>query len=243
MRPAIHPPDLKAPPNNQSVHYSPSIGFTRYTVVFLSRAHTHTRTHVHIFNLQVSYIVDKPPVKNSAKGKCIPPAPQAEASKPHGAQPAPAPRQRLRVQNSKVHGKGVFATRPIARGERVIEYKGEIISAREAENRHPHDPLHPNHTFFFQREDGKVIDGGVHGNSARWINHACTPNCETHEENGRIFIHALRPIEPGEEITYDYGLVLDMRYTQKVKAEYACLCGSPKCRGTLLAPKGRSKTN
>ena len=71
----------------------------------------------------------------------------------------------------------------------------------------------------------------------RWINHACTPNCEADEVDGRIFIKALADIAPGEELFYDYGLVLDERYTPKLKKQFECRCGSPHCRGTMLAPK------
>ena len=82
-----------------------------------------------------------------------------------------------------------------------------------------------------------VIDGGVRGNSARWINHACAPNCETEDDGGRIFIKALRDIAPGEELFFDYRLVIDERYTAKLKKAYACRCGAPDCRGTMLGPK------
>ena len=149
----------------------------------------------------------------------------------------PSSRRRLFVRRSPVHGHGVFAAQPLAEGEKLLEYKGERISWKEADNRHPHDPSQPNHTFFFQLENSDVIDGGVNGNSARWINHSCDPNCEAREEKKRIFIYALRNIEAGEEINYDYGLVLDGKYTRKIKAEYACHCGSKNCRGTMLAPK------
>jgi len=82
-----------------------------------------------------------------------------------------------------------------------------------------------------------VIDANVGGNAARWINHACKPNCEADEVDGRIFIKALRHIEPGEELFYDYGLVIDDKYTKKLKKQYECRCGSKRCRGTMLAPK------
>jgi uncharacterized protein len=149
------------------------------------------------------------------------------------------PVKRTAVRSSGVHGKGVFAEVDIAEGEVLIEYKGEIITWPEALRRHPHDPTDPNHTFYFSIDEKHVIDGKVNGNSARWINHACKPNCEADEENGRVFIKALRNISAGEELNYDYGLVIDERYTPKLKAEYPCWCGAKKCRGTLLAPKGK----
>ena len=109
----------------------------------------------------------------------------------------------------------------------------------EAVRRHPHDPTQPNHTFYFHIEGGQVIDALYGGNDARWINHACEPNCEADEVDGQVFIQALRDIEPGEELFYDYGLVLDERHTAKVKKQFACWCGALTCRGTMLAPKTR----
>ena len=150
---------------------------------------------------------------------------------------APTGNRRIQTRRSGVHGKGVFAVQPIAEGETLIEYVGEIISWPEAQARHPHDPGNPNHTFYFHVDEDHVIDALYGGNSSRWINHACDPNCEAEEQNGRIFIKALRNIEAGEELNYDYGLIIDERYTPKLKAEYPCWCGSAKCRGTLLAPK------
>jgi uncharacterized protein len=166
--------------------------------------------------------------------------PQATVSE-NGAAPRPA--RRIQVRKSGVHGKGVFALQPIARGERIIEYKGRIISWPEAEARHPHDPEQPNHTFFFSLDDGShVIDGNDRGNAARWINHSCQPNCVADEHSdgvgkGRVFIRAKRKLRAGEELFYDYGLVIDEPLTKKLKQEYACRCGSRQCRGTLLAPK------
>ncbi len=147
--------------------------------------------------------------------------------------------RRIQVRHSSVHGKGVFALQDIAEGEMLIEYVGEIINWSEAQERHPHDPSDPNHTFYFHITESHVIDARVGGNSSRWINHACDANCEADEKDGRVFIRAVRNIAAGEELNYDYGLILHERHTPKIKAEYACRCGSKDCRGTLLAPKRR----
>ena len=149
--------------------------------------------------------------------------------------------RRLQSRRSGVHGRGVFALQDIAEGEVLIEFVGEIISWPEAQARHPHDPTDPNHTFYFHLNESHVIDAKVGGNSSRWINHACDPNCEADEQNGRVFIRALRNIRAGEELNYDYGLIIDERYTPKLKAEYPCWCGASVCRGTLLAPKRKSR--
>ena len=153
--------------------------------------------------------------------------------------PAPRDRRRIQVRRSGVHGKGVFALREIASGECIIEYEGELISWKEALRRHPHDPSDPNHTFYFHIDDESVIDGGIGGNASRWMNHSCVPNCEAVDEKGRIFLEALHDIAPGEELFFDYGLVIDARMTPRLKKEYACCCGNSNCRGTMLAPKRR----
>ena len=150
--------------------------------------------------------------------------------------------KRIQVRRSGVHGKGVFALQDLAEGETLIEYVGEIISWDEAQDRHPHDPNDPNHTFYFHVNEDRVIDALHGGNSSRWINHSCDPNCEADEDNERIFIKAIRNIKAGEELNYDYGLIIDEPYTKKLKAEYPCWCGSANCRGTLLSPKDRKDT-
>lgn len=189
-------------------------------------------TRLPLFNLQVYDVVNNSPLKKSVKNK--------QHSLPKQDTTSPRPSKKVfEVHSSAVHGKGVFAISQIPENHKVVEYKGELITWEHAQLRHPHDPKQPNHTFFFQRDDGMVIDGGAKGNAARWINHSCSPNCEAREENGRIYIYTLQKIEPGEELNYDYGLVLEGRQTKKLKAEYACYCGNPNCTGTMLAPKKR----
>jgi uncharacterized protein len=146
------------------------------------------------------------------------------------------------VRASAIHGKGVFATRKITPGERIIEYKGERIRWTQALRRtQVHDrPL--SHTFFFSLADGRVIDGGSHGNVARFINHSCEPNCEALEhDDGRVFIYSLQEIETGEELTYNYALIYDGRHSAAIKRAFQCYCGTPSCPGTMLAPKRRHK--
>jgi SET domain-containing protein len=142
------------------------------------------------------------------------------------------------VRRSSIHGRGVFATDAIARGERIIEYKGQRVTWDEAMKRPDSDPDDPAHTFLFEIEDGRVIDARVRGYAARWINHSCAPNCVTFEdERGRVFIEARRTIKPGEELSYDYRLIVDGRMSKKERESYACRCGKRSCRGTLLNPK------
>ena len=142
------------------------------------------------------------------------------------------------VRISSVHGRGVFARRPIRKGERILEYKGRRITEAEADARYPDDDSRPAHTFLFLLEDGSVIDANFDGNSARWINHSCEPNCETEEDDdGRIWIEAVRSIRPGDELFYDYNLVLDEPMTPALRARYRCLCGSARCRGTMFGKR------
>ena len=141
------------------------------------------------------------------------------------------------VRRSPLHGNGVFALRDIPAGTNILPYTGARISPEEADARHPTNPDDPFHTFFFSLSCGKVIDGGQKGNDARWINHSCAPNCETQESHDgtRVTIVALRDINAGEELFYDYGLVIDEKITEQMKLDYRCLCGAPNCRGTMLA--------
>ena len=168
-------------------------------------------------------------------------APSAASAAPPLLTGQAGDRRRLQTRRSGVHGKGVFALQDLAEGEMLIEYAGEVISWPEALRRHPHDPSNPNHTFYFHIDEKHVIDGKHGGNSSRWINHSCEPNCEAEDDEGRIFIKALRNIHAGEELFFDYGLIIDSPHTKKLLAEYPCWCGSKNCRGTLLAPRERKK--
>ena len=144
--------------------------------------------------------------------------------------------KKIEARQSAIHGNGVFATEAIAKGERIIRYKGLLRTHEEVDAVYA-DEADTGHTFLFTLNDKYVIDANVDGNDARWINHSCDPNCEAETEDGRVFIRALRNIAAGEELFYDYGLVIDEPYTPKLKAQYPCWCGSKNCRGTLLAPK------
>lgn len=168
--------------------------------------------------------------------------PAARKSRSKTATTKTTRKPKIIVRTSGVHGRGVYAGRDIKKGERIIEYKGEVITWREADRRPPSDPNDPTHTFYFSLDDGKhVIDANVNGNAARWINHSCAPNCETEEDNGRVWIEALRDIKAGEELFYDYGLIIDERITPTLKRQYRCLCGAKDCRGTMLALRKRKK--
>lgn len=140
------------------------------------------------------------------------------------------------VKPSTLHGTGVFAARDIPAGTTIFEYHGARISQEEADNMPSADPDDPFHTFFFSLSSGEIIDGAQGGNDARWINHSCEPNCEAQENDDgtRVYIVALQDIAAGEELLYDYGLVIDEEMSDELQQQYRCLCGAPSCRGTML---------
>jgi hypothetical protein len=143
-------------------------------------------------------------------------------------------RRRISVRNSPIHGRGVFALKRIPKGTRIIEYKGMLITDKEADRRYSRMQAHSPHTMLFSVDDGLVIDATRKGNSARWINHSCAPNCEIEEEHHRVFIESRRDISAGEELSYDYNLQIGEKHTKTAKREHACFCGSRRCRGTML---------
>jgi uncharacterized protein len=140
------------------------------------------------------------------------------------------------VRDSNVHGRGVFATRRIEKGERIVEYLGERVSHDEADRRYEEKAENDSHTFLFIVDSKTVIDAGTDGNDARFFNHSCDPNCESVVEKRRVFIEALRAIEPGEEMSYDYQIYRDHDDPENIDEIFACRCGFANCRGTMLWP-------
>ena len=193
-----------------------------------THGYAHTRAHLHESTLPKFPAVTKSPRQTQPRSSSEAKAPAASS-------------RRIQTRRSGVHGKGVYAVVDLAEGETLTEYVGEVISWDEALRRHPHDPSDPHHTFYFHIDEGHVIDAKFGGNSSRWINHSCAPNCEAEVDEGRVYIRARRNIAAGEELFYDYGLVIDEPYTPKLKAQYPCWCGAKNCRGTLLAPKRGGK--
>jgi hypothetical protein len=141
----------------------------------------------------------------------------------------------FKVRRSRIHGNGVFATRRIRKGTRIIEYVGERVSHDEADRRYEDRPADDNHTFLFIVDKRTVIDAGVDGNEARFINHSCDPNCETITENRRVFIEAIRTIQPGEELSYDYQIQREPGDPPDIDQVFGCRCGKANCRGTMLS--------
>jgi uncharacterized protein len=180
--------------------------------------------------------MNKPPSKSrSAKAK------QPAAHHAHmrravvTARRAPEPENPyVSVRNSRIHGRGVYATRRIRKGTRIIEYVGDRISHEVADARYESKAEDDGHTFLFVVDDDLCIDAGIGGNAARFINHKCDANCETIIEDRRVFIEAIRTIQPGEELGYDYQLTWESTDDPDELKLYACLCGASNCRGTML---------
>lgn len=145
--------------------------------------------------------------------------------------------RRFVVRKSSIHGRGVFALAPIPKGSRLIEYTGERISHDEADARYAEEQENSPHTMLFAVDGETVIDATRRGSSARWFNHSCVPNCEAVDEEGRIFIETTRNVRAGEELTYDYNLILEEPHTPAVKRAHPCYCGKRRCRGTILGKK------
>lgn len=132
---------------------------------------------------------------------------------------------RVIIRSSGIHAAGCFAVDRIPKGTRILEYTGDRMTQEAADELYKDRP----YTYLFGFGDGThVIDGyGM----AMYVNHSCTPNCETEEdEDGAVWIMALRAIEPGEELTYDYFLY-------DGEGDAPCTCGTLKCRGTMYSPK------
>jgi uncharacterized protein len=124
---------------------------------------------------------------------------------------------------SAISGWGVYACEPLREDTPIIEYKGELISQGEAWRRETrYLPRH--RIWIFTVDDRWARDAAVGGNIARYINHACRPNCYTDVVRRRIWVLAAREIEPGEELTYDYNT--------DGGAGIQCLC-RPRCRRVL----------
>ena len=126
---------------------------------------------------------------------------------------SPPPPGRFRVGRTTA-GLGLFALVPFPKGARVIEYTGERITAAEADRR--------GGRYLFEIDAAVTIDGKDRDNLARYINHACRPNCEPRVVGRRVFIYARCTIQPGAELTYNYGRV----YFAAMIAPAGCRCAT-----------------
>lgn len=113
-------------------------------------------------------------------------------------------------------GVGVFATEPIKKKTFIIEYWGPILNDEQMHKK--------GGKYLFEVGKNKTVDGSSRKNTARYINHACRPNCEVTIRGGRIFIFSVKNIKAGEELTYDY----EKEYFNEYIKPYGCRCGTCK---------------
>ena len=130
----------------------------------------------------------------------------------------------LIVRSSAIHAAGCYTSTPLRQGERISEYTGRRITKEEADELYTDYPV----TYLFGLGDGAIVIDGFC--TAMFINHSCDGNCETSEdEDGRVWITALRDIPADAEITYDYCLY------EGGDDPCTCYCGAPNCRGSMYS--------
>jgi uncharacterized protein len=148
----------------------------------------------------------------------------------------------LHVRRSRLQGRGVFTTRAVPKETLLLEYLGERITHEEAGVRYYAAPKPDAFVLLFTVDRKIVIDGGVGGRAARYVNHSCDPNCEADEIGGRIFITSICDIPAGAELTYDYNMEAPSPLPRDWRSRYACRCGVPRCRGTIvIRPRKRRR--
>jgi SET domain-containing protein len=130
----------------------------------------------------------------------------------------------LIVRSSSLHGAGVYTTSAIKKGKKILEYTGPRLSAKETDGMYSDNEV----TYLFTMDDNKTVIDGF--GMAAFVNHSCSPNCESDQFGDRIWIVALRNIKAGEELTYDYCL-----WDGEPGDEAPCYCGAPNCRGTMYS--------
>lgn len=138
------------------------------------------------------------------------------------------------IRKSTIQGRGVFAKQRLRPGQKIIEYTGDIIPNDEADERYDEEKMDRHHTFLFTLDDDRCVDGDVPTNDARLINHSCDPNCEAIIDGEHIWIYAMKNIQLGVELAYDYGY--ERTGGRELEKFYLCHCGADKCRGSIMKP-------
>jgi hypothetical protein len=138
------------------------------------------------------------------------------------------------VRGSEIHGRGVYAVQDIAAEEKIVEYVGELVDKDESGVRGTAQHEHAIKTgdaavYIFNVTKKYDLDGNFPWNTARLINHSCEPNCEAWATGKKIFIHALKDIKEGDELTFDYG------FDVECFEDHPCLCGSDGCVGYIVS--------
>ena len=147
----------------------------------------------------------------------------------------------IKLRKSSIHNKGIFASKDIPKGAKVIEYIGEKITKAESERRagiylkKSEKDNNYGAVYIFELNKRFDIDGNFGDNTAKYINHSCSANCEAEIIRGKIWIIASIDIRKGEELTYDYG------YDLEDFEDHPCECGSSNCVGYIVSEEHRPK--
>ena len=137
-----------------------------------------------------------------------------------------------KIKKSKIDNLGLYATKNIKKGTRVIEYKGKVITIKETEKNPKYD--NEKAIYLFNLNKRYDLDGDFKFNTARLINHSCSPNCEVYGTGLKVWVYAMTDIKKGEEFSYDYGFSFDEDYKN-----YPCKCGKKNCCGFIVREGSR----
>ena len=141
-----------------------------------------------------------------------------------------------KIKKSNIDKKGLYATKNIKIGTRIIQYKGKIVKNKEVETNPKFD--NSKDIYLFDLNKKYSLDGAFSWNTARLINHSCNPNCEVEVKGYNIWIKAIKKIEKDEELNYDYGFSYDSDYKQ-----FPCKCRSKNCCGYIVRSESRWRIN
>ena len=137
-----------------------------------------------------------------------------------------------KIKKSNIDNRGLRAAINIKKGTKVIEYKGKIITVKEAETNPKFD--NDKAIYLFNLNKKYDLDGDFKYNTARLINHSCDPNCEVDGVGLKLWIYSIKDIKKNEELTYDYGFSFDKDFKN-----YPCRCGAKKCVGFIVKSESR----
>ena len=141
------------------------------------------------------------------------------------------------VKKSNIDKRGLYASKNIKVGKKIIEYVGKLISKKETESNPKFD--NERDIYLFNLNEKWDLDGDYHWNTARLINHSCNPNCEVEGKGLKLWISAIKDIKKGEELSYDYGF----SYSKEDLDNFVCKCGSKNCCGYIVREPSRWRIN
>ena len=137
-----------------------------------------------------------------------------------------------KIKKSSIDNRGLYASRDIKDRTKIIEYKGKVVTKKEAEDNPKFD--NEKAIYLFNINKKYDLDGDFKYNTARLINHSCDPNCEVFGTGLKVWVYAIRDIKKGEELSYDYGFGFDKDFK-----DFPCKCGSKKCVGYIVREESR----